>query len=149
MPSRLPRVLFLDSANDARSHFAEAWARELHADVLEAVSAGTQPTSLDPRAMRAMDALGTHLSGHASKSIADVDPASLDLIVTLCDRARAHCPSALGMAQFLHQPFDDPARLARGLQDENEAIAQYERIAMEIRTFVQDLPFVIRDLIRG
>lgn len=96
-----------------------------------------------------MDALDADLSGHMSKAIADVDPESLDLIVTLCGRAHAHCPNALGMAQFLHQPFDDPARLTRGLKDENEAIAQYERIALEIRTFVQDLPFVIRDIIRG
>lgn len=144
-----PRVLFLCTGNSCRSQMAEGWARHLHAGVFEAVSAGTQPQGLDPLAVRGMEEAGVDITGHTSKAIAQVEPESLDLVVTVCDSAREHCPVFLGDTQIMHQSFDDPPRLAREARDEDEAMVHYRRVRDEIREFVGSLPFVIRDLIRG
>jgi predicted protein tyrosine phosphatase len=42
------RVLFLCTGNYCRSQMAEAWARHLKGEVIDASSAGTHPKGLDP-----------------------------------------------------------------------------------------------------
>jgi arsenate reductase len=41
---------------------------------------------------------------------------------------------------MLHQPFDDPPRLAADAATEEEALAPYRRVRDEIRVFVETLP---------
>ncbi len=61
------RVLFLCTGNSCRSQMAEGWARALHANRIEAYSAGTAPHGLNPLAVRAMAEAGVDISGHRSK----------------------------------------------------------------------------------
>ncbi|MBW2066226.1 MAG: hypothetical protein JRJ03_15035 [Deltaproteobacteria bacterium] len=46
------KILFLCTGNSFRSHMAEAWARHLKGNVLEAHSAGVNPKGVDPRTRR-------------------------------------------------------------------------------------------------
>jgi arsenate reductase len=39
--------------------------------------------------------------------VADIDPATVDLVITLC--AEEVCPAFLGRAERLHWPIPDPA----------------------------------------
>ncbi len=70
-------------------------------------SAGTHPTKIDARAVLAMREVGIELSGHASKPVDGIDPASVDTVITLC--AEEVCPVFLGKARRLHWPIADPA----------------------------------------
>jgi len=40
----------------------------------------------------------------------------------------------------VHVGFDDPPKLARGAETEEEALAHYRRVRDEIRAFVETLP---------
>lgn len=78
-----PRVLFVCVENANRSQMAEAFARMLGGDRIEAFSAGSRPSgSLNPKAIAAMAELGYDLSGHRSKSLDDIE-GEFDAVVTM------------------------------------------------------------------
>lgn len=112
-------VLFLCVANSARSQMAEGWARHLLAPEVRVQSAGSVPTRVNPLAVAVMAEVGVDLSEHTSKSVADVDPQSVDLVITLC--AEEVCPVFLSSARRLHWPLQDPDR-------KNEPLTEAERL---------------------
>ncbi|MCC5786074.1 MAG: arsenate reductase ArsC [Phycisphaerales bacterium] len=134
-------MLFLCTANSCRSQIAEGWARAIHGNRLEAVSAGASPSTLNPLAVRVMAEAGVDIGSHRSKSIEETDPETLDLVVTVCADAHESCPVFPGSARVVHRGFDDPPRLAKDAKSEEEALPHYRRVRDEIRAFVeQELP---------
>lgn len=99
-------ILFLCVANSARSQMAEGLAREMF-PAFRIQSAGSRPSRVNPYAIEVLAELGIDASAHSSKSVADIDPASVDLVITLC--AEEVCPAFLGRAKRLHWPIPDPA----------------------------------------
>ncbi len=100
------RILFMCVANSARSQMAEGLARSLLSNV-EVMSAGSQPSKVNPYAIEALAELRIDISGHRSKSVDEIDPDHVDLVITLC--AEEVCPVFLGRARRLHWPISDPA----------------------------------------
>jgi arsenate reductase len=100
-------LLFLCVANSARSQMAEGLARALLPSSVSVQSAGSAPSRVNPVALEVMGELGIDLATYRSKSVADIDPASVDVVITLC--AEEVCPAFLGQAERLHWPFPDPA----------------------------------------
>lgn len=103
----MKRILFLCVANSARSQMAEGLARKTLGSDVEVMSAGSQPSVVNPYAVEAMAEVGIDISGHRSKSVNDVNAASLDLVITLC--AEEVCPVLPGRVRRLHWPIPDPA----------------------------------------
>ena len=60
------RVLFLCTGNSCRSQMAEGWARKLRSDEIQAYSAGTHPSELNPLAVKVMAEAGVDISGQRS-----------------------------------------------------------------------------------
>ncbi|MDY6910124.1 MAG: arsenate reductase ArsC [Thermodesulfobacteriota bacterium] len=135
-----PRILFLCTGNSCRSQMAEGWARALKGDVIEAHSAGVEPRTVDPRAVRVMAEAGIDISGRRSKSIDDLAGLEFDYVVTLCDHAQETCPFFPGRVKRIHVPFEDPPKLAAGAATEEDALAHYRRVRDEVRRFVERLP---------
>ena len=102
----MPSILFLCVANSARSQLGEGLARHLFPDS-RIQSAGSLPSRVNPYAIEALAEMGIDASAHTSKSVAEVDPSSVDLVITLC--AEEVCPAFLGQAERLHWPIPDPA----------------------------------------
>ncbi|MEW5739667.1 MAG: arsenic resistance N-acetyltransferase ArsN2 [Myxococcota bacterium] len=100
-------ILFLCVANSARSQMAEGLARKLLADRLPVMSAGSAPSRVNPYAVEVMREVGVDLSAHRSKSVQEIDPATVGLVITLC--AEEVCPVFLGKTRRLHWPIPDPA----------------------------------------
>lgn len=100
-------ILFLCVANSARSQMAEGLARRLLGDRVRVLSAGSEPSRLNPYAITAMAEIGLDISQHQVKFIGDVDAAAVDLVVTLC--ADEVCPILPGRVRRLHWPVADPA----------------------------------------
>ena len=100
-------ILFLCVANSARSQMAEGLARDLLRPDIRVQSAGSRPSQDNPYAAEVMAELGIDLGAHRSKAVDTIDPATVDLVVTLC--AEEVCPAFLGGARQLHWPFPDPA----------------------------------------
>jgi len=134
------KILFLCTGNSCRSQMAEGWARALKSDVLEPYSAGIEKHGLNPRAVRVMAEAGADISGHQSKTVAELGDVKFDFVITVCGHAHEHCPLFPGKAKIVHVGFDDPPKLAANTKTEDEALAHYRRVRDEIRAFVATLP---------
>ncbi|MDP6529258.1 MAG: arsenate reductase ArsC [Gemmatimonadota bacterium] len=135
-------AVFLCTGNSCRSQMAEGWARALLGDEVSAHSAGTEAHGLNPRAVRVMEEAGVDISGHASKTVEDLDCDAPDLAVTVCDSAAEACPVPRGAARVVHHSFDDPAS-ARGTEE--EVLRVFRRVRDEIRDFVRTLPAMLEE----
>ena len=100
-------ILFMCVANSARSQMAEGLARSIFGSRATVMSAGSEPSHVNPYASEVMRELGIDLTGQHSKSVQGIDPAHVDTVVTLC--AEEVCPVFLGKARRLHWPIPDPA----------------------------------------
>lgn len=101
------RILFLCVANSARSQMAEGLGRRILGPSAEVMSAGSSPSTVNPYAVEAMREVGLDISSHRSKSVDEIDPTGLDLVITLC--AEEVCPVMPGRVKRLHWPIADPA----------------------------------------
>lgn len=101
------KLLFLCVANSARSQIAEGLARPVLGPDVLVQSAGSRPSRINPLAIEVMREIGIPLAGQWSKSVDTIDPASVDLVVTLC--AEEVCPVFLGKARRIHWGLPDPA----------------------------------------
>jgi arsenate reductase len=126
-------LLFLCVANSARSQMAEGIARRLAGDRLRVQSAGSAPSRVNPLAVRALAEIGVDLSTQRSKSVDEIDPATVDTVITLC--AEEVCPLFLGSARRLHWPLPDPAG-----RDEPEAagLARFRAVRDELRARIAE-----------
>jgi arsenate reductase len=138
------RVLFVCTGNSCRSQLAEAWARHLHGDRVEAHSAGLESMDLDPVGVEVMGELGIDISGHRCKLIEEFHGQHFDLVVTVCGHAEETCPEFPG-ARRLYEGFGNPARLAAGLEDPERVRGVYRRIRDRIRDFVTALPLELQE----
>jgi arsenate reductase (thioredoxin) len=124
------RVLFVCTHNSARSQMAEGLLRHLAGDRFEALSAGTEVSSVRPEAISVMAELGIDISGQRSKSVDEFVGQPFSWVITVCDRARESCPYFPGAEQTAHWGFDDPAD-AHGTDEERLRV--FRRVRDEIR----------------
>ena len=108
------RILFLCVANSARSQMAEGLARHLLGDHVTVQSAGSSPARVHPLAIQAMAEIGIDITAQHSKSVDTIDPATVDLVITLC--AEEVCPMGLAGVPRLHWPLPDPAGPGGGIE---------------------------------
>jgi arsenate reductase len=121
------RVLFLCTGNSARSQMAEGSLRNIAGDRFEVFSAGTHPKGLHDRSVETMKEVGIDISHQTSKDVAVYAKDKFDYVITVCDRAKQHCPVFPG-AEPIHWGFDDPAEAPRERQLET-----FRRVRDEIR----------------
>ena len=82
--SAIKKVLFVCVENSNRSQMAEAFARMLSAEKVEAYSAGSRPSGqINPKAVEAMRELGYDLSEHRSKALTEIPDLEYDFVATM------------------------------------------------------------------
>jgi arsenate reductase len=121
---------------------AEGWARALHAESLEAYSAGVETHGLNPTAVRVMQEAGVDISGQRSQHVDEFRDLQPDLVVTVCDHAAEVCPVLPGARRMLHHSFPDPAR-ASGT--DAEILEVFRRVRDQIRDFVRSLTELLKE----
>ncbi|BDG08563.1 arsenic resistance N-acetyltransferase ArsN2 [Anaeromyxobacter paludicola] len=121
-------VLFLCVANSARSQLAEGIARARAPAGVRISSAGSQPGTLNPFAVKALAEVGIDSSGQFSKSVSEIPAGDVDAVITLC--AEEVCPAWLGKATRLHWGLPDPA--AAGATDA-ERLQAFRQVRDELR----------------
>ena len=134
------QVLVLCTGNSCRSQMAERLFSLLSKNEWIGVSAGSQPAGyVHPKAIEVMKELGVDLSDGVSEHVSVYSDHMFDLVVTVCDKAAASCPSFGGQTRHLHWPFDDPAD-ATGTDEEilKEFRCVREQISDRIKQFLQD-----------
>jgi arsenate reductase len=113
---------------------AEGLVNALYADRYRAFSAGTEPSAVNPYAVRVMKEMGIDLLGHRSKSVDEFLDQDLDYVVTVCDHAKESCPFFPGDRKPMHKGFRDPSS-ATGTEEEKLAV--FRRVRDEIRAWVE------------
>jgi arsenate reductase len=127
------RILFICTANAARSQMAEGLLRAKHGDRYEVFSAGTRQSKVSTRAIAVMQEIGIDISNHRSKTLAEYAGGPFDLAVTLCDKAHAVCPIVPGAKKTFHHGFADP-HLTPGTDE--EVLDGYRKVRDDIAAWI-------------
>ena len=77
-------ILFICIENSNRSQMAQAFAKIYGDGIVEAYSAGSQPSGkVNPKAITAMREIGYDLSKHNSKSVNDLEDLEFEYVVSM------------------------------------------------------------------
>lgn len=98
---------------------AEGIARSLAPSGVTVSSAGSQPSRVNPLAIRAMDEIGIDIRSHTSKSVDGIPPEGVDAVITLC--AEEVCPAFLGQTHRVHWGLPDPASAGKTQEEQLQA----------------------------
>jgi len=104
------KILFVCVENSNRSQMAEAFAKILGNETVEAYSAGSNPSGIiNPKAIAAMKESGYDMSRHRSKSLNDVkEYAPFDAVITMgCGDACPWMPAK----RFVDWEIPDPREM--------------------------------------
>lgn len=129
------KALFICTHNSARSHMAEGFLNALYGDRYSAFSAGTEPSKVNPYAVRVLQEIGIDISDHRSKSVDEFVDQDLDYVVTVCDHAKEACLFFPGGRRAMHKGFQDPASAAG---TEQEKLALFRSVRDEIREWIEN-----------
>jgi arsenate reductase len=91
-------------------------------------SAGSKPSKVNPFAIKAMAEIGIDISQNRSKSVSEVDPSTVDTVITLC--AEEECPVFLGKAERIHWGLPDPGV---GKTTDEEKLQSFREVRAEIK----------------
>ena len=123
------RVLFVCTANTARSHLAAALWRQ--ASMISADSAGTHPgTDIHPKARAAAERHGIQLPRVKPRAL-EAQRRSGDLLITVCDRAHEE----LGDQGWAHWSIPDP--VTKGTDRAFDAT--FEQLAARVEVLIPQL----------
>ena len=123
-----PKILFICTHNSARSQLAEGLLRSIYGDKYESYSAGTNPSKINPLAIKAMAEIGIDISKQYSKSLDEFSDTEIDLAVAVCQSSTktlcAFCSSPITMGRplvinaklhktknYIVHGFEDPQKL--------------------------------------
>jgi len=134
-------VLVLCTGNSCRSQMAEGWLRYFAGDKAHIYSAGVEAHGLNGKAVAVMKEAGIDISSHTSKTVDDLHGIEFDIVLTVCDNAREHCPYFPAKVMQLHKDFHDPAR-ATGTEE--HILQMFRSVRDEIKVYCQ--AFVIQHL---
>jgi len=109
---------------------AEGLVNHFLGDRIQAFSAGTEATRVNPLAARVMAEIGIDLATHRSKTMDEFVNETFDYVITLCGDANEKCPLFFGGVQRVHLGFDDPSRLPGS---DDEVLPEYRRVRDEIK----------------
>ena len=142
--SRRPfHVLFLCTANSARSILAESWLNRLGGDRFRGFSAGSHPRgSVNPWALELLRRRGFPTADLRSKSwdeFAAPGAVRIDGVITVCDNAAGEvCPLWPGRPITAHWGIADPAAVDGADAAKLAAFEQaFETMEARIRCLVQ------------
>jgi len=128
-------VLFLCTANSARSQMAEGLLRAAVADTVTVASAGSKPSAVHANAVRAMKKRGIDISHQTSKHLDDFGETPFDVVVTVCDHVKEACPDVPRADRVLHWSIPDPVSEGK----DAGRLSAFERVADELATRVEYL----------
>ncbi len=114
---------------------AEGIANHFLGDRVEAFSAGTEASYVNPKAIVVLNEIGVDISRHCSKSMDEFSEDSFDYVITLCGDANEKCPLFFGGVQRTHIGFSDPAK-AKGTEE--EILEEFRKVRDEVKATLLD-----------
>ncbi len=140
------KVLFLCEHNSARSQMAEGLLRHLYGEKYEVFSAGSNPTHVNPFAVKVMAEIGIDISKQYSKSIEEFRNKEIDLVVSVCQSsAKLTCslcssPTVMGRPEIINTTIPGAKHyLQHGFNDSSEVDGSDEEKTMAFRRARDDI----------
>src|SRR5512137_1460810 len=145
-----PKILFICTHNSARSQMAEGLLRRIYGEKYEVFSAGTDPTKVNPLAVKVMAEIGIDISKQYSKGLEEFSDKEIDLAISVCQSSAKTlctlCASPITMGRpliinaklqktkkyFVHG-FEDPSEVEG---TDEERLAAFRRIRDELKTWL-------------
>lgn len=151
-------MVFICTHNSRRSHISQIWAQAAAVyygiSNVESYSGGTEATAFNPRAVRAMEAVGFHIEkeGNADNSIYRVyfgdgmrpviayskryddasNPKEGFAAIMTCSHADENCPVISGMEKRISLPYDDPKDFDGTPEESEKYLERVNEIGREI-----------------
>lgn len=113
---------------------AEGFLRHIAGDRFEALSAGTNPSTLNPLAVEVMREVGVEISNQRAKHVDEFLCVPKQYVVTLCSSAKEKCPISLATVKFLHWDLQDPAAAERSTEQRR---AVFRKVRDEILVHIE------------
>lgn len=105
----MKKVLVLCTGNSCRSIIAEAILKAELGDQIQCWSSGVAASgAVHPLALEVIREIGLSTEGLYSKRLDELPQKSFDLVVTVCDSAKASCPAFPGGGKAIHVGIEDP-----------------------------------------
>ena len=101
--------MFIRNHNLARSQIAEGLLKSLYGEYYEVYSAGSNPTIVNPYAIKVLEEISVDISGNRSKNLKEFEDLEFDYVVTVCDGEGQKCPCFSGGKTYIQKSFEDPA----------------------------------------
>jgi len=134
------RVLFLCTANSARSQIAEALLKHKGGDRFVVASAGSHPAKeVRPEAIAALKEHGIDWSSARPKGFDAIVEGEWDLVLTLCDRVKESCPTLSTRPVTGHWGVPDPSAV-----EDHKRRAEAFNQTVKLLTWRLDLMLAIR-----
>lgn len=102
---------------------------------VEAFSAGSEPTAVDPDTLVVLRELGIDPSHQTAKSLTTFAGQQFDYIITVCDRVRDACPVFPGDPAQIHWSIPDPVLV----EDPERRVAAFRDVARDLTTRIRYL----------
>ena len=130
-------VLFLCSANAARSQMAEGLLRHHAGDRYQVFSAGLNVTQVHPMAIQVMSEIGIDISQQKAKSVSTfLGKKTFFQVISVCHITAEDCPRVFpGTFRILHWPLDDPANCDGS---DEEKLGKFREIRDQINIKIQE-----------
>ena len=136
------KVLFICVHNSARSQMAAAWLNHICPDEFEAHSAGLEPGTINPLAVKVMREVGMDISGKKTQAVFDVFKSGelFAYAITVCDESEAAgCPIFAGVTKRLHWSFPDPSAFTGTYEERLERTREIrDQIRARIDSFCEE-----------
>jgi arsenate reductase (thioredoxin) len=136
------KVLFICVHNSARSQMAEAWLNHTCPDEFEAHSAGLEPGTINPIAVKVMREVGMDISGKKTQAVFDVFKSGelFAYAITVCDESEAAgCPIFAGVTKRLHWSFPDPSAFTGTYEERLERTREIrDQIRAKVDSFCEE-----------
>jgi arsenate reductase len=136
------RVLFVCVHNSARSQMAEAFLNTLAGDRFEAMSAGLEPTSVNPLAVEVMKEAGIDISDNATTDVFELyrNDELFSYVITVCDAETAQkCPVFPGITERINWSFEDPSTYTGSHEEMLERIRKLrDAIKTKVLKFIDE-----------
>lgn len=127
------KVLFLCNHNSARSQMAEGILKSSYGEYYDVYSAGSNPSTVNPYAVKVLEELNVDISHNRSKSLKEFEGYQFDYVVTVCGGEGEVCPFFPGGKNYLHKSFEDPTTVDGSDHEKTDA---FRRIRDEIKEWI-------------
>jgi len=128
------KVLFICNHNSARSQISEGLLKSIYDEYYEVYSAGSEPTAVNPNAIKVLAEIGVDISRNRSKSLKEYEGLEFDYVVTVCGGEGQACPFFSGGKTYLHESFEDPVEVNG---TDQEKIDAFRKTRDEIRGWIE------------